>query len=133
MSGSKSLLSESVIQNLLSSLALCSCGPTLTLGKAGIDRIHFKSAPGLRFAGVIHGIFESTGIMGICAVIRHYIPNLRTTPGLRTQLEKEGFVRFCLISEPEVIENASAAKQDTSGKALIRAYTLADITVKRLC
>ena len=30
--------------------------------------------PGVRFAGVIHGIFESTGIIGVCEVIRHYIP-----------------------------------------------------------
>jgi hypothetical protein len=35
---------------------------------------------------------------------------------------------FCLMSEPEVIENASAAKQETSDKALAQACT--DVTVK---
>ena len=38
--------SESEAQNLLSSLVLCSCGPTLTLEKVGMGRVHFKSAWG---------------------------------------------------------------------------------------
>lgn len=91
-------------------------------------RIHFRSAPGVRFASVIHGNFESTGIIGVCAAIRHHIPNLRTIPGLRTHPEKGRLLsrrlRFCPMSEPEVIENASAAKQDTLGKALIQVFFL---------
>jgi hypothetical protein len=83
-------------------------------GRYGSDP--FQKCAWIRAAGVIHGDFESTGIIGVCVAIRHHIPNLRAIRGLRTQLEKGGF------SEPEVIENASAAKQDTSSEALIQVF-----------
>jgi hypothetical protein len=62
-----------------------------------MGRIHFRSAPGVRFAGVIHGIFESTGIIGVCAAIRHHIPNLRTIPGLKTH-PREGIYPVVSVS-----------------------------------
>jgi len=51
------LLFESEAQNLLSSVALCSCGPTVTFGKVGMG----SGMPGVRLAGVIQGDFETTG------------------------------------------------------------------------
>ena len=50
-------LFESEAQNLLSSLTLCSCGPTLALGKAGMG----SGVPRVRLAVEIQGDFETTG------------------------------------------------------------------------
>jgi hypothetical protein len=75
---------------------MCSCD----LGKSGVGRIHYGSP----HEGQVRGS--------------------STHQGSRTQRE-EGRPRsrrlpFCPMSEPEVIENASATKQDTSGEAFVQ-------------
>lgn len=115
--------SGSVIQNLLSSVALCSCGPTLTLGKVwyGSDPFQKRAWGQVRRCNT-RQFREYWYNRGMCShKASHtkpaYNPRITNPSG-----KGKAFIQTSPMSEPEVIENASAAKQDTLGKALIQVF-----------